>query len=172
MGSFYTNFTIFDADVDNVIAAAKELSRRAYIIKSGNDVVLFDRDCDEQDVGEIERLGTALSTKLELRILGCLNHDDDDLLLWVFESEDRSFYQSITDAPRFAWALSKFRGGLFTYPIVLAVLAWPIFIFQIFRHLLLGNFVSLPRASMGFGYTYLSKGAIPPGVSVENIKLI
>ena len=173
MGNFYTNFTIFDADVDVVIAAAKELGRRAYVVKSGNDVVLFDRDCDEQNTEEIKMLGTALSTKLELRILGCLNHDDDDLLLWIFEPKSSQlFYESIADAPRFAWGLSKFRGGLLTCPIVLVALAWPIVIFQIFRHHLLGIFITLPRASIGFGYTYLSKGEIPPGFSAEDLKLI
>jgi hypothetical protein len=173
MGNFYTNFTIFDADIEEVTAAAKELKREAYILKSGNDVVVFDRDCDEQDVEEIEMLGTALSKKLGVRILACLNHDDDHLLLWVFEGKNRrESYQSILDAPRFAWALSKFRGGFLTYPFVFAVLAWPIFIFQVFRHQALKKLLLLPSSSVGLGYAYLSKGEIPPNLPAEDIRQI
>ena len=173
MGNFYTNFTIFDADIEEVTTAATDLKRRAYIVKSGADIVFFDRDCDEQDVVEIEKLGASLSDKLGARILGCLNHDDDHLLLWVFEGKGRKeLYQSIADAPRFAWTISKSRGGFLTYPFAFVVLAWPIFIFQVFRHLALKKVLSLPESSVGLGYMYLSKGVIPSNIPVEDIKHI
>ena len=54
MGSFYTNFEVVGGDSAEVLRVAKELGRRAYVISDKNgDALLFDSDCDEQDVTEI-----------------------------------------------------------------------------------------------------------------------
>ena len=172
MGNFYTNFTIFGTDADKVIELARELNCSGYVAKMGKDAVLFDKRCDEQDVAEIESLGKALSLKLAVPVFGCLNHDDDVLLLWLFRGNQRASYQSIFDAPKFAWSLSRLRGGLPTYPLILAVLAWPTFIFQIFRHQMLGGFVLLPSISIGWGYNYLSKSTTPINLPADSIEEI
>lgn len=170
MGNFYTNFVILNTDEEEVSSVIKQLKRSAYVTQSEKDVVLFDQACDEQDVEEIQFLGDTLSKELDAPVIASLNHDDDHLLLWLFAGEKgHSHYASIADAPRFAWNISRFRGGILTYPFALSVLAWPTFIFQVFRHILLHKILSLPSLSAGLGYNYLSKGETPPNSTIKKI---
>lgn len=171
MGNFYTNFEVFGGDSGDVLRVAKELGRRAFVISDKNgDTLVFDADCDEQDVAEIEQLGRELTRKLHLPVLASLNHDDDHLLLWLFHADQISRYESRLQAFQFGWALSRIRGGVPTYPFIVAVLAWPIFIFQVFRHLLLAKVTGLSSICAGLGYTYLSRGQRPPGFTEDDIK--
>jgi len=154
-----------------VLRVAKELGRRAFVISDKNgDTLLFDSDCDEQNVAEIEQLGGELADRLHLPVLASLNHDDDHLLLWLFDSGHVTRYESCMQAFAFGWALSRVRGGLLSYPFIAAVLAWPIFIFQVFRHLLLVKVTGLSPICAGLGYTYLSDGVRPPGFTDDDIK--
>ncbi len=171
MGNFYTNFIIVGGKLADVLETAKELNRKAYVIRDKTgDVLLFDADCDEQDVTEIERLGRDLTNRLQLPVIGSLNHDDDHLLLWLFRADTVTRYESCANAFAFGWAMSKVRGGIATYPFIVAVLAWPIFIFQVFRHQLLAWITALPPICAGIGYTYLSRGERPAGISEDDIK--
>jgi hypothetical protein len=171
MGSFYTNFDVVRGDSTEVLRVAKQLGRRAYVISDKNgDTLLFDADCDEQDVAEIERLGAELSGRLSLPVVASLNHDDDHLLLWLFHSGRVARYESCFHAPAFGWALSRVVGGVVSYPFIVAVLAWRVFIFQMFRHLLLTKVTGLSPLCAGLGYTYLSRGERPPGCTDDDIK--
>ncbi|HVU27778.1 MAG TPA: hypothetical protein VHG71_08605 [Verrucomicrobiae bacterium] len=171
MGNFYTNFTIVGGDSSKVLQVAKTLRRKAFVISDKNgDVLLFDADCDKQDITEIERLGKELANQLHLPILASLNHDDDDLLLWLFHSGHITRYESCLQPFAFGWALSRIRGGVLSYPFIITVLAWPVFIFQVLRHLLLAKVSGLSPICAGFGYTYLSRGQRPPGFSDDEIK--
>lgn len=69
----------------------------------------------------------------------------------------------------FGWSVSRVSGGLLSYPFVAAVLAWPTFLFQSLRHSLLARAIALPSCSVGFGYTYLSRGEVPPDTREEEI---
>jgi hypothetical protein len=159
MGSFYTNFEIIGGDSTEVFRVAKELSRNAFVISAKNgDALLFDADCDEQDVAEIERLGSQLAEQLGLPVLASLNHDDDHLLLWLFHSGHVTRYESCLQAFAFGWQLPRVRGGVPSYPFIAAVLAWPVFIFEVFRHLLLVKVTGLSPICAGMGYKYLSRG--------------
>ena len=171
MGNFYTNFTVFGASSEEVLAVTRELRRTAYVMQSvAGASVLFDSVSDEQDVDEIERLGALLSGRLGSPVLACLNHDDDHLLLWVFREEKKEgFYQSCIDAPRFAWALARIRGGMLSYPFIVAVLGWPIVLFAHLRHSALASLLSLPKIAVGYGYNSLSRGEIPIGHSKDEI---
>ena len=171
MGNFYTNFEIVGGDSTEVLKVAKELGRRAFIISDKNgSALLFDADCDEQDTAEIERLGSQLAERLRLPVFATLNHDDDHLLLWLFQAGHITRYESCLQGFGFGWALSRIRGGVVSYPFIAAVLAWPIFVFQVFRHLLLVKVTGLSPLCAGFGYTYLSQGARPPGITDDEIK--
>jgi hypothetical protein len=171
MGNFYTNFSILGVQACEALDAARSLHRTAYVVQSRTgDSVLYDSACDQQDVEEIERLGSALSGRLKAPVVACLNHDDDHLLLWVFRDEVKlGFYQGCFDAPTFSWALTRARGGVMAYPPVLVVLAWPIVLFQGLRHKALASMLSLPSIAVGFGYKYLSGGEIPFGYSKDEI---
>src|SRR5258705_10901062 len=110
MGNFYTNFVIVNTDTADVLRVAKELGRRAYVVRDREgDTLLFDADCDEQDITEIERLGTALADRLHSPVLGSLNHDDDHLLLWLFRSGHVTRYESCLQGFAFSWQLSRVR---------------------------------------------------------------
>ena len=173
MGNFYTNFEIVGGDAGEVLRIAKELDRRAFIISDKNgDALLFDADCDEQNVQEIERLGGQLADQLQVPIVASLNLDDDDLLLWVFHGGRVARYESCMQAFEFAWVLSKVRGGVLAFPLIVIMLGWPIFIFQVYRHLLLSKITGLSPLCAGFGYRYLSRGEHPPGIADEEIKRV
>jgi hypothetical protein len=175
MGNFYTNFEVVGGDAAEVLRIAKELGRNAFVISDKNgDTLLFDADCDQQDVAEIERLGSQLADKLHLPVVASLNHDDDKLLLWIFRSGHRPVirYDSCLQAFAFGWELSKIRGGALSYPFIAVVLAWPLFLFEIFRHLLLVKVTGLSPICAGFGYKYLSQGGRPPGFSEDEIKRV
>ena len=174
MGNFYTNFTVLGADRDETAVLVKKLRRRAFVIQGSERItVVFDEDSDEQDVDDIEQLGMALSEGLGAAVIGCLNHDDDHLLFWLFEGgEQRSRYESWLDAPRFAWSLSRVRGGLLAYPLILGILGWPVILFQFWRHRAVVSLLSLPSPSVGYGYTYLARGEVPAGLSEDDIKRV
>jgi len=53
------------------------------------------------------------------------------------------------------------RGGLPTYPLILAVLAWAKHLFFNFSTPDVGQFCLLPSISIGWGYNYLSKAPTP-----------
>ena len=171
MGNFYTNFEVIGGNSTEVLQVAKELGRRAFVISDKNgDTVLFDSDCEEQNVTEIERLGGELAERLHLPVLAILNHDDDHLLLWLFQIGRVTRYESCLQAFAFGWKLSKVRGGVLSYPFIAAVLVWPTFIFQVFRHILLVKVTGLSPICAGFGYKYLSRGERPPGLRENDIK--
>ena len=69
-----------------------------------------------------------------------------------------------------AWKLSRVRGGIVVFPLLVAALGWPIMIFQVFRHQLVVLLLSVPIITVGFGYDYISNGEIPPGVSDDDVK--
>jgi hypothetical protein len=174
VGNFYTNFTVVGAESAEVLVAVKELRRRAFLIEGGSgNTVVFDQECDEQHVADIEAVGSALSKALSAPVIGALNHDDDHLLLWVFRDGDKEgFYESWIDAPRFSWALSRVCGGVLAYPFLAVVLGWPVVIFQFLRHRAFVSLLSLPKSAVGFGYEYLSRGEIPEGHVEEDIQKV
>lgn len=173
MGNFYTNFEIVGGDATEVLRIVKELGRSAFVIsdKSG-DTLLFDADCDEQRVEEIERLGGQLAEQLQTPVVASLNHDDDHLLLWLFYPGRVTRYESCLHAFEFGWALSRVRGGFLSYPFIVVVLGWPIFVFEVFRHLLLAKITGLSSVCAGLGYRYLSRGDRPAGFDEDKIKRV
>jgi hypothetical protein len=159
MGNFYTNFTIVGGNSNELLRVAKDLGRTAFVISDEKgDALLFDADCDEQNVAEIERLGGELAKRLSQPVLASMNHDDDHLFLWIFQADRIYRYESCFQAFAFGWSLARVRGGFLSYPFIVAVLAWPLFIVQVFRHVLLMKFVGFSPISAGFGYTYLARG--------------
>lgn len=166
MGNFYTNFVVFGAAPDSAVSAMRELRRRGYVTASFcGAVTIYDAESDEQDTDVIERLGADLSERLKLPVLAALNHDDDHLLLWLFrDGRAPSRYSSILHAFTFAGSLSRVRGGILSYPLIVSVLAWPVFILQVLRHLLLATLLDLPRCSVASGFKCISRGQMPRGI--------
>ena len=80
MGNFYTNIVVRETDVDAVAASLEALGRNAYVAEDELCSVVYDDECENQDIKELERLATDLSKRLRCPALAFLNHDDD--VLW------------------------------------------------------------------------------------------
>jgi hypothetical protein len=162
MGNFYSNFVVLDSKAEEVLAATEEMKREAYVIGMPDKMtVVCDERCDTQDTVEIERLGAALSGRFNRPVFGAMNHDDDHLLLWLFHRGAIARYESCADAFRFAWKVSRVRGGVLIYPLLVFALAWPIVIFQVFRHWMVAAVLALPPQTVGYGYDYIERGDFP-----------
>lgn len=87
MGSFYTNITLRTDRHDDVVAALREQGRDAFVSAPENGcVVVFDRECEDQDVTVLRKLADGLSAKLRCAALAVLNHDDDVLMYSLHEN--------------------------------------------------------------------------------------
>jgi hypothetical protein len=80
MGNFYTNIVVREPDIDRVAAALQPLGRRAYVASDGRTTVVFDEQCDRQDLDALRGLALDLSRGLGCVALAACNHDDD--VLW------------------------------------------------------------------------------------------
>ena len=171
MGNFYTNFAILGTDKEKVVAFFKQRKRRAYIAPDSNGIIIaYDRDCEDQDLEEIEQLGRGLSENTESVVLSSLNHDDDYLLLRLFvKGECVGTYNSFFNASKMSFNLAKHFHRWSSLPSVFLILAVPWFLFQVWRHSLLVKSMGLPLWSVGAGYEYISNGEIPMGLDMEQI---
>jgi hypothetical protein len=97
MGLFYTTITTYGPDHAKVIAALRKMQRTAFVSPTVERyTVVYDRKTEEQDFAEIEKLGKKLSEAIGAPVLAAALHDDDVLLLWLFqEGECRDFYNSL-----------------------------------------------------------------------------
>lgn len=87
MGNFYTNFTARSSDHNAVVEILTKAGRTAYVAPAINgNTVFYDRDSDEQDFKAIRDVGIRVSLELEAPVLAILNHDDDILCFWLFET--------------------------------------------------------------------------------------
>jgi hypothetical protein len=174
MGNFYTNFTILGTDEEKAVAFFKQKRRRAYIVSDSDGfTIAYDRDCEDQDLEEIEQLGQDLSENLGSIVLSSLNHDDDHLLLRLFvKGECVGIYNSFIDAPKMSFNLAKYFRRWSAFPSTFLTLAAPWLLFQVWRHYLLVKSLGLPLWSVGAGYEYISKGDVPVGLDKEQIRKI
>jgi len=85
MGNFYANVAV-KADVESVKDALRARRRIAYVASAGGVAVIVDRDADTQDLDALASLALTLSSALSTTALASLNHDDDALILGLYDS--------------------------------------------------------------------------------------
>ena len=85
MGNFYANVALRTSDIEAVVRTVTALDRHAYVAREGDVTYVFDEQCDEQDLEDLERLAIALSKELACVALGACNHDDDVLVMLLAE---------------------------------------------------------------------------------------
>ena len=85
MGSFYTNVVLRGPSEDKVAETLLGLGRVCYIASRGDFVFVYDEESEKQKPGVVESLALTLATRLSCPALAALNHDDNVLLLWLYD---------------------------------------------------------------------------------------
>ena len=171
MGNFYANIVVGDGDAERVVDSLGTLERRAYVARAGRHLIVFDEQCDTQDLEALEALADALSRHGPA--FAVCNHDDD--VLWYALATDGKTIDRYNSMP------SYFDGGgdepsggngalladVFHVPRrgravdeLLHRLHSNVGV-EIDRHGELARLLDLPIASVGMGYRYVSRGEFP-----------
>ena len=178
MGTFYVNFTVCSGDTNTLTERLKATERQAYVYPAANEMtVVYDEGCDLQDPEQIDSLGRDLSSVLVRPVLAALNHDDDILVLALYESgEEVASYNSAPDyfetetdempapeAPReFAAQLCRICGHADTDSVAAILEAgFEQYPFATLRHEALASALGLPGSTVGVGYEYIELGELP-----------
>lgn len=160
MGNFYTNVTLRTSDRQAVIEHMRAEGRRCFVSPTYDGfTAIYDRLCEEQDTRDLEALATNLSSRFHCSALAVLNHDDD--ILWMGlarQGEWLTTYHSDQVASGSAWQLAKEYNVVGLLPLIWLLMRWPFVLFEIWRHGILASALGIPKATVGFGYKYLSRG--------------
>jgi hypothetical protein len=197
MGNWYTNVSVKGAQQSDVAAVLEELGRRAYVTPEASGwVVVYDQQTDEFDLGILESLALTLSTRLSCITLASCNADDDVLWLALYENgglstryassrktfEDGDEFPEVEqtaqvlarifqkpEAKNRVWRLlRKPHGILGLLSLYLKIRMG--YVGEVERHLALSNLLGMPRAAVGFGYRYISKGETPEGIEPGTLR--
>jgi hypothetical protein len=180
MGSFYTNITLRGPKQEQILSVLH--GRDAYVSPTVNGyTVVYDAQCEEQDLEILSDLAATLSQKLKCPAMAILNHDDDILYYQLYDAGN--LVDEYNSAPNYfesaekssgpkggdANTLAKIFGGDKT--MIDAVLQKTIsadgYVFESERHADLVNHLELPQFSVQLGYTYIAEGEVPEGMTVN-----
>ena len=189
MGNFYVNHTV-RAPRDRVVTFLKKEGQTAFVspTKVGYTVV-YDKQCDAQDMYAITELGEKMSAALKAPVLAFLNHDDDLLCYWVFhQGELVEEYNSCPDYfdeegmdidfeelglgaddgdedPGYTTdgaQLCRHFGTPAVQDRVRSILEKPGQVFVMMTHQELVNALGLPEWTVGAGYRYIANNDAEP----------
>jgi len=96
VGNFYTNITLKAEREGQIVAFLRSKSRAAFVSKPTDGfVVVYDAESESQDDEVLRRLARELSESFDCPALAVLNHDDDILCYYLFQSgEELDCYNS------------------------------------------------------------------------------
>jgi hypothetical protein len=162
--NFYTNITVFGAPLERIRDELTELGRDAFIAKTSDGGVVYDRTCEEQNTEDLSALAEHLSERLAARALAVLNHDDDILWFQLYDRAELIVEYANQDGPgTSARAVCRAFGRPAQVIPVWIALHRP-YVFQVSRHARLVHLLGLPNAAVGTGFNYISHGEPPLGV--------
>jgi hypothetical protein len=169
MGSFYTNITLRDPKGDIPEEVLRNIGRSAYVFRKANDVVVFDQRCEDQDSEELAALADHFSSELKCVTFAVLNHDDSVLWFQVYQDSNLLAEYASKDGPRtdiraLCHALNRSEAWLQVW----FTLRRP-YIFETNRHAALVRIFGIPEAAVGFGWTYIERGELPPGITIAEL---
>jgi hypothetical protein len=182
VGSFYTNITVRSPQPARVADVLKSAGREAFVSPAANGcTVVFDLECEDQDIDVLNQLASALSGKLGCPALAVLNHDDDVLVVTLHEGgrlvdEYNSSPEYFTDGPgaapeggdaeRICHAFGA-DGKVDEVEAVLRTQGHSDggFAFEMERHESLVKALGLPPAAVATGFNYIDQGELPEGLS-------
>lgn len=178
MGSFYVSHTVLATDrkkIGDLLAG-----RNAFIspARSGTAVV-YDKDADSQDEDTIIDLAKLLSANMNAVVFAVLNHDDDILLYWLFESGKQ--IDSYNSTPDYFADTPEPRGPVggdaralceaFGSPNIEAaerILRSEDYVFALDRHTDLLKALGFSPELSYLGYRYLAADSFPDGFGKED----
>lgn len=170
MGNFYCNLSVLGPEAESVATVLRSRKRRAFVAPTRNRVtVVYEQSCDHLDTEVIDWLGVALSLDLSAPVLAALNADDDFLMLSLYESGRKTLTYMSRGAPGGAFRLSRVFGRMHVFPVLAAVLLWPVFIFEVYRHRAIANLLGLPPWAVGAGFRYVAEGDLPVGLAADQL---
>jgi len=185
MGSFYTNITLRTTQQASVTDALRSAGREAYVSEPMNGcTVVYDRECDDQDIEVLKKLASSLSAKLKCAALAVLIHDDDVLIYTLHEngkltdeyiSAPGYFDDSAdSDSPEGGDATVLARafgaeGNVGQVESALREQSAPGtgdgFVFETERHEELVTALGIPSVAVSTGFTYIEQGELPEGAT-------
>lgn len=185
MGSFYTNITLRTDRHDDVVAALKDQGREAFVSRPQNGcVVVYDRECEEQDIEVLRKLADTLSSKLRCPALAVLNHDDDVLMYSLHENgklvdeynSSPGYFESGPGEPPAGGDASRLARafGVASTTDVEDVLHTPNgagsgegYVFEAERHQELVEALGAPAIAVQAGFNYIEDGELPDDVDAD-----
>ena len=187
MGNFYVNYTIRTTNHAKVINALA--GRNAFVTPPRNGaVVVFDETSDSQDQDLVRELGKKLSRELGEAVLAVLNHDDD--IFWYalfkkgkctdeydsspgyFDPESNPQSPSGGNAAKLCTAFGS--PNIQETEKILRKSSYEDdgYTFAVERHADLVKELNLPDFAVGFGFTYIAQGELPPGLAQNDLTKI
>lgn len=186
MGNFYTNITLRTGDQASVVNALRAGGRDALVSHPEHGcTVVFDSECEEQDLDTLHELADTLSQELRCPALAVLDHDDDVLSVSLHENgrmTDRydsapGYFESGPgrapeggDAARWcqAFASANVAGVESVLRAASGASGGGPYVFEVDRHDALVQALGLPTVAVGTGYNYIEDGEYPPGTSEDS----
>ncbi len=185
MGNFYVNYTTRGPEREAVAKCLQSAKRKAFVSPTiDGTTVFFDEESDSQDDEIIRALAERVSRELSAPVLAVLNHDDDILIYWLFESGNLADkYNSCpgyfsddddgeTPAGCDAQKLCAAFGSAAKPARVDKVLRNEEYVFAVERHQDLADLLKHPWPYVCMGYGYIKEGPLPNGMSKNDLQAI
>jgi len=186
MGAFYTNISLCGPSQEIVADSLRRRDREAYVSPSiGGALVVYDRECEEQNQEIMARLTSELSKELQCPALVILIHDDD--ILWYQLYEKGKLVDEYDSCPSYfdpeaelsspvggnAETLCSTFGGedisAVEYILRRSSFEDDGYTFATERHIDLARAAGLPQFSVGCGYDSIEYGELPDGLEKEQL---
>lgn len=189
VGNFYTNITLRGGRATQAAAVEllRSLDREAYVTADdAGVVVVYDAQCEDQDVQILSDLARDLSRELDCVALAALNHDDDLLILELWEQGDgvdeynsnpaaTSDYDALTEddegpAGGDPEALAELFDVEDRTDGIEAVLTQPgNYTFAFMQHLALAKLLGIPEEFVVAGFNTLSSGDLVGALNPDDL---
>lgn len=165
MGSFYTQVLVRGVAAKRCADVMRALRRPSYVIPARHQLtVVCDRECEGQDMEQLDSVAATLGARLRTPTGALLNHDDDWLVIRLFDEGRFVGGLEVGHTPlSLRGSVRKLRDtlgpGAPLAPLYRAMLTPRLF--QLRRHADLIAALGLPQGSLGVGYTYIAKDDVP-----------
>jgi hypothetical protein len=179
MGNFYVNHVVLSESASEVANCLRSQQRKGFVAKpAGGMMFFFDEESDTQDDEAIRAVGAAVSRSLMSPVFAVLNHDDDILCYWLFESGNLvDEYNSCpgyfsdgdtTPSGGDARKLSRAFGVLESADEIERILRSEDYLFALDRHESLAKVLSFPWPLACTGYGHIERQELSDHESAQD----